>query len=363
MSKFRKLAVQPASGLAAGSRLNHLIALLSLIPCALAAGAQPPRLNPPALNQPASFKTFGGPVGNLFEARMEADPHEVRMDASVLLTIRISYRGERGERPQRGPTAPAATELGESFDDSFSVTRTAEEHDGTSWRFTYRLSPRNADSNRVPAVLFTYFSPLGYRTLEMPGIDIKVLPREEISAQDLDQGPASARTATSIDHFVLGPEVLRRDDRWSLPNVLFLTLAFVLPPLLCLGWYCAWRQLYPDEALRLRRRRSRAARLALRGLELAEAARTDLHATMAAAIMTTYLQQRLDLPVREPTPHETAEHLARAGCPQTVVVRASKFFELCDTARFAVDPGQSRDRVLIVAADLIRTMEQERNVR
>jgi hypothetical protein len=193
----------------------------------------------------------------------------------------------------------------------------------------------------------------------MPGIDLKLLPREPVKPADLDNRLPPTPPTGPAYRFALGSSVLATEERWSFPPGAVLCVALLVPPLLCLGWYRLWQQIYPDEALRLRRRRSRAARAALRGLDLARAATPELRGTMTAAIITIYLKERLDLPVQEPTPHETAQHLELVGCPRDTVARAVHFFEQCDTARFAADPGQTREHVIVLATELIHSLEKE----
>src|SRR5262249_54023017 len=144
-------------------------------------------LTPPPINQPQSFKTFGRPIGIQFEGKLEVEPKPptVRLDSSLTLTIRITYKGPRGEAPQQPPRAPI---LGEDFTSAFTVGDVVEEHTRLSWHYTYSLTPLSEKVERIPSVLFTYYSPLGYRTLELTGIDMKVLPRENMHATDVDSG-------------------------------------------------------------------------------------------------------------------------------------------------------------------------------
>jgi hypothetical protein len=288
---------------------------------------------------------------------MDAEPRELRLDSALVLTIQITYKGEPGEAPIRAPRAPR---LPQAFNDAFAVSAFTEESAGNTWRYTCKLFPKSSRVDHIPALLFTYHSPqLGYRTLEIPAIDIKVLPRDEVGQDELDNVQELPAATGPVYRFATGPELLEKRDGWDLPGPGLIALVFLLPPLLCLGYYQLWRQLYPDEALRLRRRRSRAARQALRGLELARVARSDVRGSMAAAIMTNYLKERLDLPMLEPTPREAAQHLLQVGCSEATVAHATDFFALCDTARFAADPGRSREHVIDTGTDLIQSLEKE----
>ena len=221
------------------------------------------------------------------------------------------------------------------------------------------MTPLSDKVDRIPAILFTYYSPLGYRTLELAGIDIKVIPRDNVRATELDNRAELPPAQAPVYRFAVDSDVSRRDDPWQLPALPVLALVFFAPPLACLAWYRLWQYLYPDEIRRLRRRRSRAAKTALRGLDLARAARPDVRPTLAASIVATYLKERLDLSALEPTPRETAEHLEQVGCSTIGVRRATEFFELCDSTRFGADQNLGREHVIGLGVDLIQTLEKE----
>jgi hypothetical protein len=126
------------------------------------------------------------------------------------------------------------------------------------------------------------------------------------------------------------------------------------PPLLALAAYRIGRRLWPDVEGARQRGRSRAAREALRALQ-----RGKRLAATTAATVTTYLQQRLDLPTAEPTPRETAEWLAARGCRSELVAQAARFFEACDAARFAPQPSAVLLDLTASAKDLILAVEAE----
>jgi hypothetical protein len=339
------------------SRLS--VAVLVLLLAAPVRATGPDKLVAPVANRPPSFRIFGGPIGTSFEARMTTDlrePRELRLDSSFKVTITIRYTDPSGELPQVAPRPPM---LGERLGSDFTIGPVVEKAERLTWRYTIELTPLSEKVDRIPALLFAYYSPQGYRVLELPGINIKVLPREDVRAAELDNRAELPAAASPAYHFALGQNLLRHEDRWDLPSLPTLALIFVVPPLACLAWYRLWRQLYPDEALRLRRKRSRAAKAALRGLDLARVARADVRPTLAASIVTTYLKERLDLPVHEPTPRETAEHLEQVGCSKTGVRRAAEFFELCDSTRFGADPISGREHLIGLGVDLIQTLEKE----
>lgn len=339
------------------SRQLFLVLLIAWIvpPSALAQNSS--ELTPPPANQPVSFRTFGRPIGTKFKATMEADTHKLRLDSSLTLAIHVDYEGPDGDKPQNSPKAPI---LGDEFTSAFRIEDMQTESAHGSWTFTCRLTPLSDKVDRIPTLLFTYFSPrgLGYQTLALPAIDISVLPREKVKAEQVDKAGDLPLAGTPVSRLASGERLLAREDRWALPSLPAIIALLVLPPLTCLVWYRLWRQLFPDDALRLRRRRSRAARSALRGLDLARVARPDIRATLAASIVANYLKERLDLAIQEPTPRETAEHLEKVGCSRDSVQRATEFFDVCDSARFAADAGTRREHIVGLAEDLIQTLER-----
>jgi hypothetical protein len=337
------------------SRPLILILVFAWIAPSAAPAQNPSKLVPPAANQPISFRNFGRPVGTKFKATMQADTHELRLDSSLTLTIHVDYEGPDGETPQDPPKEPI---LGDGFTSAFRIEDMHTESEHGSWTFACRLTPLSDKVDRIPTLLFTYFSPLGYQTLALPAIDIKVRPREKVKAEQVDKAGDLPLAGTPVSRLASGEQLLARKDRWVLPSLPAIIALLVLPPLVCLVWYRLWRQLFPDDALRLRRRRSRAARSALRGLDLARVARPDIRATLAASIVANYLKERLDLSIQEPTPRETAHHLERVGCSKDSVQRATEFFDVCDSARFAADASTGREHIVGLAEDLIQTLER-----
>jgi hypothetical protein len=112
----------------------------------------------------------------------------------------------------------------------------------------------------------------------------------------------------------------------------------------------------PDAARQARRRRSRAARRALRELR---PIRKQPDAYRVAAIMGDYLHQRLDLPAREATPAEVANHLSQLGAPVDLIEQAENLFRTCDAARFAPAESLDKGKLSSEAGRLILALEAE----
>src|SRR5262249_3075314 len=133
----------------------------------------------------------------------------------------------------------------------------------------------------------------------------------------------------------------------------------LVPPVIALLWYAAWRRRYPDAGQVARRRRSRAAQEALRALHALEKSHAKEQAQPAKRIVTEYLRQRLDFGVVEATPIEAATHLEREGLSPVLVQDVAKFFSACDAARFAPGLDGEQDSWASVASGLVRTLEDE----
>jgi hypothetical protein len=129
----------------------------------------------------------------------------------------------------------------------------------------------------------------------------------------------------------------------------------VLPPILCVGWYLAWRRLYPDAARLVRQRQSRAARRALAGLDAAArlTGRPRVEAVSAAVVL--YLRERFDLVYREPTPGESADWLAHFGISEGLTQRTRQLLQECAAGRFG--PQETEDNLAAPARGLVLELE------
>jgi hypothetical protein len=78
-----------------------------------------------------------------------------------------------------------------------------------------------------------------------------------------------------------------------------------------------------------------------------------------AALVTTYLQDRLELPAADPSPAEAAAHLRRLGVSAELRKQTAHFYRVCDTVRFAPEPALGRDDLTTMARDLILALEAE----
>jgi hypothetical protein len=298
---------------------------------------------PPIAGQP---EFFTGAVGS-YHLAMQARPTEVRAGDALTLTVRITADA----MPQRPPRGPDLRRL-PRFSERFHIERSSSDRpdrtlpDGQAWEFDYRLRPKSQAVMAVPNLRFDYYKPgfvpatKGYQTAWAYAIPLRVQAPEQV---ELSTGAEEPRAPEPIYQIVTGSAVLRRETAWGMPSPWVATGLALATPVGCAIWYGCWRRWYPDAARQAWQRRTRAARKALRALGGVRAASPNVAAEQAAAILTRYLQQRLDVRIAEFTAAEVAERLRRGGCPAEVTDRAAAFFRARDAARFAphLPDGQS----------------------
>jgi hypothetical protein len=214
----------------------------------------------------------------------------------------------------------------------------------------------------VPNLRFDFYKPgfapasKGYQTTWAYAIPLRVQPVEPMQLSTETEGP---RAPEAIYQIVFGPGVLRRETTWRMPVPWAVVGLVLAAPVGCAIWYGCWRRWYPDAARRAWQRRSRAARKALHALRGVRAPSTDEAAQQATAILTRYLQQRLDVRIAEFTPVEVAERLQCGGCPADLTERAAAFFRARDVARFAPDGPDGRADGPSTVTQLILALEAE----
>jgi hypothetical protein len=76
------------------------------------------------------------------------------------------------------------------------------------------------------------------------------------------------------------------------------------------------------------------------------------------AIVSKYLQDRLDLSVAEPTPADVSTHLQSTGVGSALALQFAGLLTICDAVRFAPQPPSS-EKLAGEAARLIRELEAE----
>jgi len=293
-----------------------------------------------------------------FEVRASAEPTTLQAETPLTFTLTV-----KAVRPVRRPPQRIDLRQLPDFAEQFYIEDPSEEAarpDDRTWEFAYRLKPRRTEVREIPSLPFVYFNPYlltaskGFQVLYTDPIPLRVLPHETVQVPV--QGPESA--------FVLatGPAVLERQAPWTPPARSTIVTLLLVPPLGCILWYLLWRWRYPDAARLASQRRSRAASRALQAMHSARRLDAEARAERIAAIVAGYLQQRLDLTIAEPTPHEIALLFGQHTFSPALTEQAVRFFETCDRARFQPvegGTGVSLDELQDAAMQFILAVEAE----
>jgi BatD DUF11 like domain len=315
------------------AKLTALLLLLPLGPgLGALAGAGTESEEPPVVGQPAYFS---GLVGR-YQIAASATPTEVNVEDSLTLTITITQTSA-GTSPRFMPRRETLRVFPASVERDFYVQALPDTRmrGPKVWTFAYRLKPKREDVTRIPALRLSYFDPRvnKYQVAYSRSIGLRVRPRPQM------QPPANevtiVRAPERIYELVTGPAVLQPAQASERISAVTLAVLLLVPPLLCGGWYLAWRHFCPDAARRARWHRSRAAQHALQRLRgLARAGSAE----GSAAVVADYLRQSLALSTAEPTPAEALSQLHRAHVPPPLAARVAQFLRACDAGRFAPEP-------------------------
>lgn len=331
----------------------------------------------PQVGRPADLP-FSEASGT-FRVELDTDLTTVQVEDPLVLTIRVTATGPVRKPPRRLPLRefPAyrdAFHIEDLPDSEYEAVHAANVAallaapgperlavlgpllPRTVWDFRYQLRPKNTRVAEIPSLPFAFYNPVipsperRFQVMQADSVPVEVRAREAVQVRV--QGPARA---FELEH---GSGLLARQSAWGPPGVVDSIVLFLLPPMLCLGWYLVWRRLYPDAARLARVRRSQAAALALEALGRRPRA-PGQRAVVALGAVTRYLRQRLDLPGAEPTPQETAGHLQRLGCSDMVAGETLRFYQACDAARFLPAPPTEAAELPEWAVRLILALEAE----
>jgi hypothetical protein len=316
---------------------------------ASALGAQEIDTEIPAVTPP----NFSQVVGR-YRISSSAAPTEVRVEEPITLKVQITGQGPAKFYPKRKNLHVFPDDLAADF----HVQGVPEEDklmpERGVWEFVYRLRPKRSDVKVVPNLRLLYFAPGSnkFQSSFADEIPIKVAPPQEATAKNLDlkvvQAPARFYQLRPAE------EVIRDDTPLPPAGAGALAGLLALPPAACFLGYRLWRRCHPSASESRRRRRSRAARLALAYLEKRPG---DVPRTRAAAV--DFLRQRLDLPALEATPNEVARHLKRLGFAKPLVADWAVFLQTCDRFQFAASPEPLEKPLHVEAVRLINAVEAD----
>lgn len=267
-----------------------------------------------------------------FRVEAEVDRQQLEPLAPLRLTVRVRAVGPTLRPPVRLDLRQVA-----AFDRLFHVEDVSDPTpagDGSAWTWVYCLRPRSEAVSEVPGVPFLFYNPdirppeRAYQLICTDPVSLLVRAAERpVPPVELSE---AALSQTWDDH-------LLRPTGAALPGATAGALVLLTPPLLCVAGLVVWRWLRPDALQRARRRRSRAARLALKRLAQARRLAGRRQAEAIGAAVVGYLRDRFDLQLAEPTPDEAERHLAAAGCSGERTRLAVDLLDASARARF--QPG------------------------
>jgi hypothetical protein len=290
----------------------------------------------------APFARKGDELLSPFRLEAEVSPTRVDVDQPVTLTVTVRALATV-RRPPRRIDLRDVPAFARYFHIEDVTDGKKEQIASAAWRWTYRLRPRQVGLYDVPGVPFVFYNPdlrpadRAFQVLFTDPIRLTVTPAEPpIRQGDL---PSSVREVAS------GSAVLARVSSWHGPGPVLVVVVLGLPPILCAGWYLAWRRLYPDAAYQARQRQSRAARRALAALQTAARQTGREQAEGISQVMIVYLRERFGLIPLEPTPQESALWLRRFGYNEAVTQRLRQLLEQCAAVRFGPDSAADNDLV------------------
>lgn len=326
--------------------------------CLLCLVIQEPVPEPPEKGKPATFR---GAIGH-FRVKAEASPTSVVVGSPIRFTIRI--QAEPGVPVLAPPTRPEV-EKDPEFTSRFKFEKpepASKKEDGKPvWEFYYRLIPISEKVTEIPEMPFCFFDPRfgsdprGYQEPFTKAIAITVTPKPreapKVEETGLAEYPDVIRWIAEED------AILQRHHPWTLPDTGWLVALLGIPPLAALGWLLVWRRLYPDAAHLAKRRRSRAAREALKALHTVRGDQGGKLAERVAEVVTRYLCQRFDLSTAAPTPLEVDAFLRSARLSDNLREQATSLLQTCDALRFSAIPPAVSGSLAETAEKLILDLE------
>jgi len=300
----------------------------------------------PVTNRPSNFSGAAG----AYRIEVRAAPTTVHVEDPITVTVKIVSLepGPWPHPPQRDKLRLLPPDVETNFFveplpelDRFLAGERA-------WEFTWRLMPKHQGVNKIPPLEFVYYHTAGTADFKAAdgakSIALDVKPRPAL----LLTAPASTRA--QFQQVVEGEAFLTRSSS-PLAGV---AGGLALPPILCFAGYFVWWRLFPDAAERLRRRRGRALKTALKQLRKlgSSASPAQVHAVLA-----DYLRLRLALPPGEPTPPEVKNALLLLGLRIDLANQAEEMLQSYDAVLFAPSSEVRADDLQSGATSLMRNLE------
>ncbi len=291
-----------------------------------------------------------------------AIPTKVQAGDPISFTIRIEAIGSWLRAPER-PDLKQKPEYSK-FRQRFFVENGPERlsTEKGQWEFDYLLRPKNERVKEIPSLLIVYFRPgltppeKGFMTTDAPAIPLQVTARAKVEANEIQGNPERTQPPDRLYEIITGPEVLRNETN-TLPNMWVVILLVLCPPALSLGWYACWRHYNPDAARRSRLQKSKAARQALRALQVANGDEPGQTARRVAELFEDYLRRRFDLTAGQSSPKEAILQMGTGRIPFDLTARAAELFRACDLVQYSPAPIPNGEDLTEKAVGLILDME------
>jgi hypothetical protein len=302
----------------------------------------------PVIGQPSPFY---GAAGKGVKVEARAEPLELTPDDVLTYTLRIQNLVNSADVQRPDLSAIDAFSRDFQIEDGPAP---ASEPEGTRI-FNYRLHPRRASVTAIPAFTFPYYDPSLPQPPDKPDFPFRKARTDPITIRIRKAvQPPAAVVPLAVPDFAAEPA---RPTSAEWPAWLWWAAA-AAPPVLALGWCGVWHVLNPGGARLARRRRSRAARAAIRTLHsLARSSRSDPGAVVWC--VAGYLAERFELPGLFRTPDDLTRRLREAGADVDTVTECEAFLKSADVARFAPAPERSADALIVDAERLVRRLEGE----
>jgi hypothetical protein len=304
-------------------------------------------VNIPAIGQPSPFY---GAAGSGVKLETSAEPIEVGPNEFLTFTLRISRLDNAGEVRR-----PELAEI-DAFRD-FEIEDVAEPGaDSAGTRtFRYRLRPRRANIRAIPGLAIAYYDPNLPQPPDRPDFPFRKARAEAIAIHiRKSEAPPVRVIPLDVPDFAASPAV---DASVKIPGWAW-WLAIVVPPVLAVGACIVWQIRNPVGARLARKRRSRAARSALKSLHgLSRQSNADPAAVVVC--LAAYLAERHNLPGLYLTPGELKNRMAEAGVDTATIEECQGFWRAADAVRFAPTPLVSHEALIADAERLIRRQEGE----
>jgi hypothetical protein len=319
----------------------------SLFVLLLAAPAARAEVEIPTVGQPSPFY---GAAGRKVTAEATAEPTDLTLDDTIAFNLRIRNLDNAPDvrRPDLG-------ELEAFRDFQVDDDPTPEAEPAGTRVFRYHLRPRRATLTAIPAVVFPYYDPREPQPPDRPDFPFRKARTEPIPIRVRKTAPPPAAVVPlDVPAFAAAPATGSPTDvpRWVW------WLAAALPPGAAVGGCAVWQVLNPAGARLARRRRSRAARSALKTLH-ALGRHPPADPALVVAAVAAYLAERHDLPGLFRTPGDLARRLREAGADANTAAECEGFLREADAARFAPAPEVTGEALIADAERLIRRQEGE----